>query len=171
MQLVIKKKKYFFEILKKKSLNPELNNTSYDKGKKRFLPPKYLKKKFTRIRYQYFTTKEKKDFSIEIFKKKSRNLAFDINILQQRKRKISSIEIFKKNLATLRSISIFYNKGKKRIPSIEILKKKPRVSKPAGIRHQYREINLRVLGSIKNTILGVTNPCKKIVSIRHKDYI
>lgn len=144
VQLAIKKKKYFFEILKKKSLNPELNNTSYDKGKKRFLPPKYLKKN---------------------------SLAFNINILQQRKRKIPSIEIFKKNLATSRSISIFYNKGKKRIPSIEILKKKPRVWKPAGIRHQYREINLRALGSIKNTILGVTNPCKKIVSIRHKDYI
>lgn len=139
------------------------------KEKKRFLPSKYLKKN---------------------------SLAF--NILQQRKRKIFRSKYLKKNLATSHSISMhlttkkkkdffdrnilkkskfiriryqYFTTKEKKDFSIEILKKKPRVSKPAGIRHQYREINLRALGSIKNTILGVTNPCKKIVSIRHKDYI
>ena len=116
MQLAIKKKKYFFEILKKKSLNPQLNNTSYDKGKKKIPSTKIFKKKFTRIRYQYFTTKKKKDFSIEIFKKKSRNLAFDINILQQRKKKDSFDRNIKKKASSLEtrwySTSISRNKFK-----------------------------------------------------------
>lgn len=143
MQLAIKKKKYFFEILKKKSLNPELNNTSYDKGKKRFLPPKYLKKnlltfninilqqrkrKIFRSKYlkknlatshsisMHLTTKKRKISSIEIFKKRSRNLAFDINILQQRKKKDSFDRNIKKKASSLEtrwySTSISRNKFK-----------------------------------------------------------
>lgn len=124
MQLAIKKKKYFFEILKKKSLNPELNNTSYDKGKKKIPSTKIFKKKFTHIQYQYFTTKKKKDFSIEIFKKKSRNLAFDINAsYDKKKERFLRSKYFKKSKFIRIRYQYFTTKEKKGFLRSKYLKK------------------------------------------------